>query len=74
MKLSEIYKIADSVAPKCLSDEYCEKFDAYDNSGILIDCGEDIHGVLFTLDLSYEAIEKALQEKDEYEHSHHRNF
>ncbi len=59
MKLSEIYKIADELAPKRLSDEYCAKYGAYDNSGILVDAGEDIKGVLFTLDLTFVAIERA---------------
>ena len=59
MKLNEIYKIADALAPKTLSDEYCASFEAYDNSGVLIDTGEEIKGVLCSLDLSFEAIEKA---------------
>ena len=59
MKLSEFYKIADTFAPKALSDEYCKLFGAYDNSGILIDLGKEIHGALFSLDLTLDAIEKA---------------
>ena len=59
MKLSEIYKIADEIAPKRLSDEYCRLYGAYDNSGVLVDTGDDIKGVLFTLDLSAAAIAKA---------------
>ena len=59
MKLSEIYKIADEIAPKRLSDEYCAHYNAYDNSGVLLDVGEEIHGVLFTLDLTFAAIERA---------------
>ncbi len=62
MKLSEIYAVANAIAPKSLSEEYCEKYGAYDNSGVLIDCGEEIKGVLFSLDLSSAAIEKAMQE------------
>lgn len=56
MRLKTIYEAADKLAPFALSGEYCAKFDAYDNSGILIDCGREIEGVLFTLDLSKEAI------------------
>ena len=59
MRLSEIYKIADEIAPKRLSDEYCARYGAYDNSGILVDAGEDVKGVLFTLDLTFAAIERA---------------
>ena len=59
MTVSEIYKRLDEVAPKALSDEYCRLYGAYDNSGVLVDCGGEIQGVLFTLDLTSAAIEKA---------------
>ena len=59
MKLSEIYKIADQIAPKRLSDEYCKVYGAYDNSGVLVDTGDEVKKVLFTLDLSAGAIAKA---------------
>lgn len=59
MKLSDFYGICDKVAPKKLSDEYCKAYGAYDNSGILIDAGEEITRVVFSLDLSLSAIEKA---------------
>ena len=61
MKLSEFYKIADALAPKALSDEYCKNYSAYDNSGILIDTGAEVNKVLFTLDLSFSAVEKAIE-------------
>ncbi len=60
MKLSEIYKIADEIAPKRLSDELCSRYGMYDNSGILVDVGEEIHGILFSLDLSTAAINEAM--------------
>ena len=60
MKLSEFYQLADAVAPKSLSDEFCAKYNAYDNSGILVDTGDEIKKVLFSLDLSNIAIEKAV--------------
>ena len=59
MKLGEVYKIIDGVAPKALSDCYCANFGAYDNSGVLIDVGDDIRGVVFSLDFSWSAIEQA---------------
>ena len=71
MKLSEIYKIADAIAPKSASDTYCRLFGAYDNSGVLVDVGEEIEGVLFTLDLSDAAIKKALEEKANLIVTHH---
>ena len=59
MKLNEIYAIIDGLAPFALSREYCEKYGAYDNSGILLDCGEEIEGILFSLDCSAEAVPRA---------------
>ena len=59
MRLSEIYAILDAVAPKALSDEYCEKYGGYDNSGILIDTGAEIEKILFSLDLTRGALEEA---------------
>ncbi len=61
MKLSEIYAILNEVAPKKLSDEFCLAANGYDNSGVLVDCNEDIRGVVFTLDLTAAAIERAKQ-------------
>ena len=60
MKLNEIYKIADELAPKRLSDEFCSKFNAYDNSGVLVDTGKDVNKILCSLDLSKAAVEKAV--------------
>lgn len=61
MTLSEVYGIADAIAPKALSDEYCSKYGAYDNSGVLVDAGEEIRGIVCSLDLSFAAIEKAIE-------------
>ena len=71
MLLSEIYKIADGLAPKALSVECCQTYGYYDNSGVLIDTGEDINGVLFSLDLSNAAIEKAIEQKLNLIITHH---
>ena len=56
MKLIDFYKILDGVAPKRISDEFCAKVGAYDNSGILVDTGEDVKKALFSLDLTWTAI------------------
>lgn len=61
MKLIEIYELAKKEAPKSLSDEYCEKYGAYDNSGIIVDTGEEIDKILFSLDLTNEAVERAVK-------------
>ena len=61
MKLSEIYKIIDEgFAPVALSHEYCKRYGAYDNSGILVDTGDEITGALCTLDLTGAAIDEAI--------------
>ncbi len=57
MRSKELYEIIDGVAPFSLSKEYIAR-GAYDNSGLLLDCGE-ISGVLFSLDLSFAAVEEA---------------
>ena len=59
MKLAEIFNKLEEVAPVALSDEFCRKYKMYDNSGIIIDCKEEITGALFSLDLSLKAIEEA---------------
>ncbi len=59
MRLKEIYEFADAIAPFALSGEYCARYGAYDNSGILLDCGDPIKGVLFALDLTQRAIARA---------------
>lgn len=59
MKLSELYAILNEYAPVSLSDEYCRKFGAYDNSGILLNGGDEIKKVLFSLDLSSKTLDEA---------------
>ena len=59
MKLTEIFAKLEEVAPVALSDEFCRKYKMYDNSGIIIDCKEEITGALFSLDLSFAAIDEA---------------
>lgn len=59
MKSSELLSLLEQVGPLSISDEFCKKCGFYDNSGILIDSGEDITGILFSLDLSSKALEKA---------------
>lgn len=58
MKTAEILKHLEVIAPLELSKEFCKEFGAYDNSGIIINCGEDIKGALFSLNLSKKAIDE----------------
>lgn len=71
MRLLDVYNIIEEIAPKRLSDEYCVKFNAYDNSGILVDAGEAIDKIVFSLDFSFSAIEKAVEEKASLLLTHH---
>ena len=60
MTVEKVLKILEEiVAPVKLSDDFCAKYKMYDNSGILINCGEEVTGVLFTLDLTEKALKKA---------------
>lgn len=71
MKLNDFYSILENFSPKSLSDEYCMKYDAYDNSGILIDCGQTVKKVLFSLDFSLTALETAKKEEANVLVTHH---
>ena len=55
----QFYEIVDTFAPKAISDEYCSRYGAYDNSGLLVDCAEEITGAVFALDLTDGAIATA---------------
>lgn len=71
MQIYEFYKIINAYAPKSLSDDYCARYGAYDNSGILVDTGDEIKKALFSLDLSFSAIQKAIAEKANLIVTHH---
>ncbi len=61
MKVEQILSLLEEkVAPVKLSDNFCKKYGLYDNSGIIINCGNEVTGVLFTLDLTAEAVSKAV--------------
>ena len=59
MKLTAILKKLEEVAPVALSDRFCKTYSMYDNSGIIADCGADINGAVFSLDLSDSAVAEA---------------
>lgn len=52
--------LEQSVAPVRLSGDFCAKYKMYDNSGIIINCGQPVTGALFSLDLSEAAAERAI--------------
>lgn len=60
MKLTDLLRILEEkVAPVALSDAFCKKYGMYDNSGIIVDCGNDINGAVFSLDLSLKTVAAA---------------
>ena len=59
MQLKNVYEQIDALAPFELSKEYCDTYKFYDNSGVILDCGGDVKGVLCSLDLSLRAVEEA---------------
>lgn len=63
MKLIEIYEKIDEIAPFGLSKEFISRYGAYDNSGILLDSGDEVEGVLFSLDLT-KASEREAEQMD----------
>lgn len=60
MKLCDFYQILNKYAPIALSEEFCARYGAYDNSGVLVDTGKRVQKALFSLDLTNAAIEKAV--------------
>ena len=59
MLVREGYEQVDVLAQLGLSKEYCGTYKFYDNSGVVLDCGGDVKGVLCSLDLSLRAVEEA---------------
>ncbi len=59
MELNEVLKILGNFAPFSLSDDYCKAFGEYDNSGVIIDSGNSVDGVLYSLDFSLKAVLEA---------------
>lgn len=60
MNVKDVCNVLEKrVAPIKVSDDFCAKFNMYDNSGIIINCNEEVRGILFSLDLSEKAIETA---------------
>ena len=56
----KISDILNEKIPLDYSKRYCEKFNAYDNSGLLVNTGKDVKKILFSLDLSMRAVKKAI--------------
>ncbi|MCD8286110.1 MAG: Nif3-like dinuclear metal center hexameric protein [Clostridia bacterium] len=59
--LKELLDTLECYAPLRLSREYCKAFGAYDNSGIIVNSGQDVNGIMFALDLNTEVIKAAVE-------------
>lgn len=68
--LTEYFTILNQIAPMSLSEKMILRGD-YDNSGILIKCHERVEKVLFSLDLSNQAVQKAIDIKADTIVTHH---
>lgn len=71
MQLNDLYSLVLRVAPISLSDEYCKTYDGYDNSGIIIDAGQDVTKIMFSLDLNLRVVKMASANKANCIITHH---
>ncbi|MBR1891271.1 MAG: Nif3-like dinuclear metal center hexameric protein [Clostridia bacterium] len=62
MRISDVYDILNEYAPFSLSDEMQKADGCYDNSGIIADLSDDVTGILFSLDLTNKAVERAKEQ------------
>ncbi len=62
MTVEEAFDLLEKqVAPVKVSDDFCARYKMYDNSGIIINCGGQLNGALFSLDLSEAAANRAVE-------------
>ncbi|MBP5177771.1 MAG: Nif3-like dinuclear metal center hexameric protein [Clostridia bacterium] len=62
MNFRKVYDLIDDHAPFRLSEAYCQKNGAYDNSGVIAPLFGEVKGILFSLDLSVAAVDAAIRE------------
>ncbi|MBO5850982.1 MAG: Nif3-like dinuclear metal center hexameric protein [Clostridia bacterium] len=60
MKINELFLQTEKLAPVSISDEFCLAYNDRDNSGIIVETDKDIKSVLFTLDLTVNAVNYAI--------------
>ncbi len=61
MKINEVLKTLERYAPLELSDKLVKQIGGYDNVGIIAQVEGEIKGIVFTLDLTDESIDRALE-------------
>ncbi len=60
LKFDEFTELLEKVAPLSLS-ELSIANGGYDNSGVIVKCGEQVKSILFSLDLSLESVKRAVE-------------
>ncbi len=60
LKFDEFFSILEQIAPLKLS-ELSIVSGGYDNSGVIVKCSDEVNSVLFSLDLSTESVNKAVE-------------
>ena len=71
MKINDALKIFEEYAPIKYSRAFVEACDGYDNVGVMAGVEEDITGILFSLDLTFKAVEKAVENGCNLIFTHH---
>ncbi len=71
MKLEDLLGVLNEIAPLELSKIYVEKFDLYDNSGIIVKSTDNVKRVMFSLDLTKVVVEQAIKYKCDTIVTHH---
>lgn len=71
MTIETVFSLIDKYAPFQLSSDFQAVINGYDNSGIIAGVKGDIKGVLFTLDLTLESVQKAIDNNCNLIVTHH---
>lgn len=70
--VQDIIKIIEEIAPIELSKLYCEKYNSYDNSGLILgDVNKEVFSVVVCLDLTREVADEAVDNNADMIISHH---
>ncbi len=70
LKVTELLSELEKLAPLSISEAFISAGN-YDNSGLIINCHEEVDSVLFSLDLSLESVKKAKKLKCDTIVTHH---
>ena len=71
MKIQKVFETLENYAPIRLSNEFVSVVNGYDNSGVLVETDEDITKIIYTLDLTSESVDRAIEEGAKLIVTHH---